>query len=90
MGTPQISNIVNVKIIESVKTRRRNGRLQSMGREYFRNMLVPSEITGKIEKIEDGQYFVSVGDYVDDVFKPSGRTITFTQIYMLRFARILG
>ena len=86
----QIDHIVKVKTVGTVKVPRHEGSAQIMiCRDDFLKVSVPAEITGKIEKIEKGQYFVALGNYENGKFVPSGRTMTFTQIYMSRFARVL-
>ena len=56
MGTPQINSIVRIKTVGTKKVPRHEGRVQSMNNlDDFSKMSVPSEIIGKIERIENGQ-----------------------------------
>lgn len=92
MSAPKLQSIVRIKTVGTIKIPRHEGPVYSMNnREDFRNMSVPSEITGRIEKIENGKYFVLPGVYANGVFSPSpsGREIIFTGMYMSRFAKIL-
>ncbi len=90
MNSFQLESLVKVKTIEQVKKRKPGKPLYSLrSSECYANFPVPTEITGMIKKIENGKYFVQVGNYVDGKFMLSGRTLTFTEIYMSRFARLI-
>ena len=98
MNSFQLESLVKVRTIEQIKKRKPDKLHYSMkSSECYANFQAPTEITGMITKIENGKYFVRVGDCVDvrvgdcvdKKFIPSSRMLVFTEIYMTRFARTL-
>jgi hypothetical protein len=91
MNTPIIGSIVRVKVVDFVKkTKAKVPSYEANFRGNFHKVAVPSEIIGMVNEIKNGNYFVQLGNYEDNKFKPSKETRDFSEVYMLRFARVIG
>ena len=91
MSTPRLGSIVKVKVIGSVKKPKSNILSYDANfRGNFHRVAIPSEITGKVSEIKDGKYFVQLGCYNNNEFRPSDEIRDFPEAYMMRFSRVIG